>query len=172
MKLYKHILLGMSMGMLMLACSPEEPGPIGEPANKVEQISGTWQIDRVIQVDIAAEQKGFPSIATAKDITNALPGMSYADATFTFNATEAVPGTFEIDKGNSPLLLPAAGNWSFNNPEYPSAVVLAANGTEQQLEIASFAEVEAGVLVFKIVRLSPDGRPYVRYEYYLNRVTE
>lgn len=164
----------LALGLLTVAfaCSPDEPGPIGEPANKVEQISGTWEINRVIQVDLAAEQKGFPSIARTKDITNALAGMSYAGATFTFSTNGDAPGTFEIDRASSPLLLPTAGTWAFNDPAYPSAVVLTANGGSESLEIASFAEVEAGVLVFKVIRSAPDRGPYVRYEYYLNRVSQ
>jgi hypothetical protein len=172
MKLTINTFLGMGLMMIAFACSPDEPGPIGEPANKVEQITGTWEITRVIQVDIPAEQKGFPSIAKSRDITDVLPGMSYAGATFTFDVNGAAPGSFEIDKGNSPLQLPASGTWAFNDPQYPSAVVLTANGTEQVLQIASFAEVEAGAIVFELVRSAPERGPYVRYEYYLNRVSE
>ncbi|AHM63313.1 hypothetical protein D770_25340 [Flammeovirgaceae bacterium 311] len=172
MKSTIKILYGMGLMLLAFACSPDEPGPIGEPANKVNQIRGTWEISRVVQVDLAAEQKGFPTIARTKDITNALPGMSYAGATFRFDATANGPGSFDIDKGNSPLMLPATGTWAFNDPQYPSAVVLTANGSNHELEIASFAQAEAGVIVFKVVRSAPERGPYVRYEYYLNKVSE
>lgn len=119
--------------ILAIGCSPDEPGPIGEPENRTQQLSGTWKITQAIQVDEKAKFKGFPAAVTFMDITNILPEHPYTDFAITFNAN----GSYTVDKGRALVDTPDNnGSWAFDYPAFPTAIILTgANGSVRQLDI-------------------------------------
>ena len=158
--------------IIFTACSPDEPGPIGAPDNRLEQVTGTWSITKVLQVDLNAESRGYPTIARTRDITNILPAMSFEGVTFSFTSSNGEANSFSIDRKNSPLVLPSSGSWAFDDVNYPSAITLTSGNSTDILKIQSFSEIKAGSLVFKLLRTDAGGDPYVRYEYYVTKTAE
>lgn len=161
----KYILtIAIAAAALLQGCQPEEVKPVGEPFNRLEQVSGTWQISRVIQVDTDAENKGFPMFAQRLDVTNRVAGRSFTDFRITFNATGDTPTNFTTQAGSSPMNVLPSGTWQFDDPRFPSKIVLRNGNIQQEFDIASLAGLTSGRLTLKLVRAF-EGTPFVRYEY-------
>lgn len=129
MKKIKIISL-ISLAIIALnACTPDNNFTIGAPQNRLQQLSGTWKLQTVTQIDLDAKSKGFvdpsrPDIdLIQQDITQ---GASYSDLSLTFNVDgSTIPSTFSINYGNAPKIFKiSSGSWKVDNLQSPGTVKL------------------------------------------------
>lgn len=155
------------------ACQPEEIKPLGDPFDRVQQLNGTWQIEKVEQIDADAVSRNFPQNIQRIDVTNSIPGIAFTDFKITFEMdANGNPSTFTTDKGSAVIDIIDAGTWSYNDPAFPSSIILTQGDTQQQLDIASFANITSDKLVLKLsrkVKVRENFREFLRYEYNLKK---
>lgn len=162
----KKILYILFISFVVFSCQPEEFQPLGEKTDYIPMLTGTWNLDKFIQIDADAESKSFPEFATMKDLTNVFPGHPYTDFSITFNAD----GSFNSNPGSSYMQMLPSGNWAVNDPDFPSAIVLTNGGETQTIALGSLADVIMGKVEFKEERKQPDtGKIKIKYVYSLSK---
>lgn len=162
----RNFIIILFVSLLMVTCQPDEIPPIGEKTDYISMLSGTWSMQKVVQIDAEAESKAFPDFATEKDLTYVFPGHPYTDFQITFHAD----GTFSTDKGTSYMKMLDSGTWAVDDPDYPSAVVLTAGSETQYVSLGSLADVIVGKVEFREIRTQPEtGKVKIRYIYSLTK---
>jgi len=164
MKRNIYILLIMLTG-LIISCKPEDFKPIGEPTSKVEQLYGSWIISKVNQTDVNAANKGFPMEVQQMDITNLFPTNPFTDLSITFNTGT---NSFTVTKGNSFSNWPNSGNWEFDNPAYPSKLMLQTSTDTITLGISNLSNLNALTpkITFREVKQLQSGNKMIDVIYY------
>ncbi len=174
----KYSLL-LSLVLILIQCSPDNEETHGDIVDRNQQLTGTWSIESVSQIDLDAEKKGFPAFATRVDITNAISGMPFTDFTININA-----GTLSTTIGNSPMsyvISEGSGTWSWISNETVDLVnqelgINASSGIETQINgnsVLFFIKTYAGItgdtpkLSLNYERLDGSGNAVTRYEYIL-----
>ena len=174
-----RISLLLSITLIFLQCSPDNDGTYGETVNRTEQITGTWSIEQVTQIDLDAEKKGFPDFATSVDITNALVGMPYSSFSMQIDN-----GTIITNNGTSPMsyvINEGSGTWSWiTNEEVnlvnellginaSSGIETTINGETVVLLISTYDGItgETPKLSLNYERQDAAGNAVTRYEYVL-----
>lgn len=165
-KQMKHIIAILFLALVVFSCQPDDIPSLGEKTDYIPMLTGTWKLDKFEQIDADAESKGFPAFATIQDLTNVFPGHPYTDFSITFNAD----GTFTSNPGSSYMQMLSSGNWVIDDPEYPSALILASGSETQTVELGSLADVILGKVEFKEERKQPDtGKIKIKYVYSLSK---
>ena len=169
----------LSLILILIQCTPNTDGSYGETVNRSEQITGTWVIEKVTQIDLDAEKKSFPEFATVADITNAVAGMPFSDFTLKIGN-----GTLETTIGNSPMsyvLAEGTGTYSWVTNETidlvneelginaSSGINAQINGEDVTLLVRTFSGItgENPKLSLNYERLDDSNNPVTRYEYTL-----
>ena len=153
MKHYRFISLVL-MSLVLLCCQPDEFPAIGAREPIVPKLAGTWTLSKVVQRDNDAERKGFPSFAQLQDITNDL---AFKDFKLVLNVSGNAPATFAVQAGNSPNIIGggiSSGNWSVDDVNYPSRITFS-GGAGTSIELGSFAGLNNGEMVLKLIRTQP-----------------
>ncbi|WP_282136440.1 DUF5004 domain-containing protein [Seonamhaeicola maritimus] len=180
MKTLKISLL-LSITFLFLQCSPDNDGTHGGIINRTEQITGTWSIESVSQIDLDAEKKGFPEFATRVDITNALIGMPFSSFTMQIDN-----GSITTNNGTSAMsyvISEGSGTWSWITNDAIELVnqelgVNASSGIETQINgsrVLFLIKTYTGItgdnpkLSLNYERLDISGSAITRYEYILTK---
>ena len=180
MKTLKLSLL-LSITFIFLQCSPDNDGTHGDTVNRTEQITGTWAIESVSQIDLDAEKKGFPEFATRVDITNALSGMPFSSFSMQIDN-----GSITTNNGNSPMsyvISEGSGTWTWISNDTVELVnqelgINASSGIETQINggtVLFLIRTYAGIaganpkLSLNYERLDASGSPVTRYEYILSK---
>ena len=137
----KTILIFIFSILILASCSPDEFPALGDRADRVSQLTGTWSLTKVTQEDKDAVRKGFPFFAQVQDITNAFP---YTSITLSLN----VDNTFTLDNGNGPNILGglSSGTWAVDDQMFPSTLIFTSGSDSFELSIGSFAEIGDGVI--------------------------
>jgi len=162
----KNILALLFISLLFFSCQPDEIPAIGEKTDYKPMLSGTWNLVKFEQIDAEAESKNFPDFATSKDLTAVFPGHPYTDFSITFNAD----GTFSTNKGNSYVQMMASGNWTFDDPDFPSAILLTNSGKTQTIALGNLVDVIIGKVQFKEERKQAGtGKVKIKYVYSLTK---
>lgn len=178
MKLIKYSFL-ISLMLILSQCSPDNNGDYGNATDRNAQITGTWVIESVSQIDLDAEKKSFPDFATKVDITNAISGMPFSD--FTLNITN---GTLSTILGDSPMVYvisEGTGTWSWITNEDVTLVnqelgINASSGIATQINgkvVNFYIRTYSGItganpkLSLNYQRFDADNNPVTRYEYVL-----
>jgi hypothetical protein len=111
----KTLLLTMGIALSLWACKPDTKGELGEESNKIEGITGTWEI-----VSFKQQDPNNP-IREERDLSEfyIVPGqtpyrLTFDKATMTYGVT-AGPGKNYFGTG---------GRWAFDNNEYPTYLYL------------------------------------------------
>lgn len=137
----KKIILYLGFTILAIAfiysCKPEDFKPVGDPIDKTDLMVGTWNVTKVTQIDVDAQQKGYPTFATEMDITNVFPDNSFSDIEINLNEDK----TFTISKANAYVSWPESGTWTLNHPVHASKLYLIQQTDTLTLNISSFAEL-------------------------------
>ncbi len=148
------------------SCSPEEFPEIGEPADRVSQLAGTWRVLSVIQRDDDAIRKGFPSNVREQDITNIFP---YTDFNLTLEISGDAPANFTVVQGNSPNLIGGftSGTWALDNNTLPGMITFTEGSSSYDIEIGSFANIESTLIltVQRTLLKSGVSESFITYEY-------
>ena len=178
MKTLKYSLL-LSIAFIFMQCSPDNEGTHGDIVDRNEQLTGTWSIENVSQIDLDAEKKGFPDFATRVDITNAISGMPFTDFTLQINN-----GTLSTTIGNSPMsyvISEGSGTWKWISDDTVNLVnqqlgINASSGIETEINgnsVLFLIKTYAGItgdnpkLSLNYERLDASGSAVTRYEYIL-----
>mgnify|MGYP001063032185 CR=1 FL=1 len=144
----KKILIFIFSVFVLVSCSPDEFPPLGDRADRVSQLTGTWSLTQVTQEDQDAVRKGFPFFAQVQNITNAFP---YTSITLSLNTDN----TFTLDNGNAPNILGglSSGTWAVDDQLFPSTLIFTSGSDSFELSIGSFAEIGDGVITLKKARM-------------------
>jgi len=106
------------LAFLLQACKPEKVLEAGTPFSSLKGINGTWIIDQVFQVD-KLSTKADNTLDVSAFFTGANP------LRITFNADDY---TWSVSPGDAPNYLGGSGIWSFDDPDFPSAINVDDNG--------------------------------------------
>jgi hypothetical protein len=143
----RKILIMAVAAVLLHSCRPEKFEEIGATRNVPGTLAGTWKLTRVIQTDEDAKNKGFTYGQVniqQMDITNLFP---YTDFKLTLNMNGNAPSTFTTAPGNSPRIIRlAAGNWTFDDPQFPKVLTLANPTDTARITLGSYPTGASPVL--------------------------
>jgi hypothetical protein len=106
------------MATWFVSCKKKETKPIGEPFSKLEGIQGEWEIKSVIQIDEQTplkDQLNLDRFYTQNP--DSLMSVSFDSKNLTYSVVE----------GNGKNFFGPGGNWEFDNPNFPSKVILYSN---------------------------------------------
>lgn len=119
-------LLSLTLLVFMLsACKPEQVFEAGTPFSSLKGINGTWVIDQVSQVD-KLSTKSDNTLDVSSFFTGANP------LSITFNSDDF---TWSVNPGDGPNYLGTSGIWSFDDPDFPSAINVDDNGVSTVLTL-------------------------------------
>lgn len=160
---FRHTILFLGLAIFSTGCI-EEFGGVGEPTDKMAALSGTWQLESVIQVDEDAVRKGFPEYVQQMDITNLF---NYTDLTLVLEVENNLPGSYMIERGNAPAIVElSSGQWELDNAQAPSAITF---GENEVLEFENYLGLQEGILNLKLTRYQTNGKgekqAFVSYRY-------
>ena len=159
--------------VLFSGCEPEElEGELGTPFNKTEGIAGTWSVENVIQHDLKA-----PATSANRQL-RLTDRFDFSTTRITFKTT---PATFTIEAPEGPVIFPASGTWSFDDPEFPTEVRLV--GADQKnvtLKLGSAPRAPFPGLTLSFERMArkdqadpnSDKEAIIRYDYQLKRLAQ
>lgn len=101
--------------LALSACKPEIKGELGEPANKLEGMSGTWEIVSFIQQD--------PNnpIREERDLSEFYVVDGQTPYRLTFNKDSM---TYSVAPGPGKNYFGTGGKWRFDNNEFPTFLFL------------------------------------------------
>lgn len=126
--IFKHtfhyrFLVPIVLAVSVMSCKPEPEGELGTPFSKTEGLTATaWEIEQVVIVDgadPAKSERDFSSFYLEGD----------ARLTLRFDTDH----TFEITPGAGLNFLPESGVWEFDDPRYPTQIILNPEGDTQIL---------------------------------------
>lgn len=126
MKKLLYTIIGLSL--LIAACKPEIKGELGEPFDKVKGISGSWEIGAFKQRD-----ENNP-IKEVRDLSEFYVNTDVAPTKITFNPSDA---TFEVIPGAGKNYFGVGGTWRFDNPSYPTSLILETETDTTSLKLGS-----------------------------------
>ncbi len=162
---YRYFVLCFTLVGVMLQGCIEDPPDIGEPFDRVSNLSGTWNLTEVIQNDEDAIRKGFPTFVQSLEVTELFP---FTDLSLTLNVNEeGNPSTFTVTPGNSPNIFGAeSGSWSLDDPDAPSEITFEGGIT---IQLDTYLGLTEGVLNLKLTRFETrsDGSQvaFLSYDY-------
>lgn len=142
----------------------EEFEDIGEPFDRAEGISGTWNLVSVVQNDENAISKNFPAFVQTVDIT---ARAGFTDYTLVLNQNaEGSPTTFEELNTDAPQIIGfSSGTWTIDDPEVPSEIIFqGGSGQEFKVSIATYIGLNEGRLILKKTRFENE-KPVLSYVY-------
>jgi hypothetical protein len=111
----KIFILAAGISLLLWACKPELKGELGEPANKLEGMSGTWEITSFKQQD--------PNnpIREERDLSEFYIVDGQTPYRLTFNKDSM---SYSVASGPGKNYFGTGGKWAFDNNEYPTYLYL------------------------------------------------
>jgi len=155
------------IGFCLSACI-EEPPEIGEPFDKVNNLSGTWSLTSVVQNDEVAISKGFPTYVQTVDLTERV---GFGDYQLVLSTSNGEPSSFTEVTGTSPSILGVSeGSWSLDDPDTPTTVTFESGTESTVLEIATYVGITEGLLTLKITK-TIGGTPTLSYVYNFEKIT-
>ncbi len=160
---YKSLALTLVITAIALQGCIDEAPDIGEPFDRVNSLSGTWQLISVVQNDEIAISRGFPAFVQSVDLTERI-GFTDYELTLSINE-EGNPTNYTENRGTSPAILAIpTGSWSVDEPSAPSTITFSGEGGITVLEIGTYVGLLEGLLTLKLTK-TQDGNPVLSYEY-------
>ncbi|MBO9634389.1 MAG: DUF5004 domain-containing protein [Chitinophagaceae bacterium] len=147
------------------ACKPDGLPGIGDPVNKLDLISGNWQLDKVVQVDLNAVKYNFPY--KELDVTAVAPFNQFK---LSFALNNGAPATFTTTPGNSPKFIPfASGNWQVDDKKIPQKIDLSSGPDTVKMQLGPSNGLQSGTLIIQLIK--GDGvKSLLRYDYYFKKI--
>jgi hypothetical protein len=111
----KIFILVTAIAMTVAACKPELKGELGDPANKLEGMAGTWEITSFKQQD--------PNnpIREERDLSEFYLVDGLTPYHLSFNKDSM---TYSVAAGPGKNYFGTGGHWAFDNPNYPTYLYL------------------------------------------------
>jgi len=158
----RFIVIAFLASTMFFACKPEAYKEVGEPANNIIAVTGSWQLAKVVQVDKDAENKGFPF--KEADLTSLFP---YTEFRLTLNSANGAPTTFTTTPGNSPRIITlASGTWSVDDIKTPKVITLTSGSTSQKITLGAYPNAVSRRLKVSLERRSTaDDKLLIGYSY-------
>jgi len=139
----------------MQSCQPKDFKSVGSPTTPMASLIGSWKLNRVTQVDENAKYLAFTNSSInvqQQDITNVYPFNTFK---ITLNGNGTTPTTFVVDPGTAPVIVSInSGNWTVNDPDYPTKITVTNGTVSQVLTIAAYPTAEDPT--FKLVKEKRD----------------
>lgn len=150
---------------VLFACKPETVPDIGEPTNKLEQVEGNWQLEKVVQADLNAIKYGFPYKEV--DVTSKAP---FTDFKISFTLNDGAPAGFSTTPGNAPKIIRlATGTWKVDNRDAPKLISLINTPDTVFVNFGSYNTLSEGKLKLQVIKRI-EGKDYLRYDYYFKKI--
>ncbi len=152
------------------ACSREDFADVGEPLSfDVENVSGTWQLASISQVDNNAVDRGFPAEVQRLDLKAFFPAYEQYVVRLETNP-QGEPTNFAVENpGGAPSFFPATGNWQFDDAAGPRRLrVTDGSGDETMIDFTGAFRQSENRLAIGLVRRQ-DGRAFLTYELIFER---
>lgn len=111
----KIFILTSAIALLLWACKPELKGDLGEPANKLDGMSGTWEI-----VSFKQQDPNNP-IREERDLSEFYIVDGQTPFRITFNKDSM---TYTVNPGPGKNYFGTGGKWSFDDNEFPTYLFL------------------------------------------------
>lgn len=152
----KQLFAVLLVAILFNACKPDSDFLIGTPADRVQQLSGNWKLNSVMQIDLNAKRYNFTDPSRPEtdlisaDITNAAP---FTDISLTLNTTGASTSTFTVNYGAAPKIFThSTGNWKLDNDLSPGKIHFI-NGTDTtKTTLGGINQLSAGMLTIQVIK--------------------
>lgn len=146
--LFKTVIGAGLVAVLISSCQPDAHKELGDPAQIIASLQGTWKLTKATQVDEDAARKGFPF--KELDITSIFP---YTEFSLTFNTNGNEPTTFTAVAGNSPKIIKlTSGDWVVDDPQYPQIITLTNGTTTEQITLGAYPVGANELLQLKVER--------------------
>lgn len=167
----KGLMLALVGIAMLAACKPTTEGEVGEPFDKIEGMSGTWELSRFIQKDLnnpIKEERDLSQFYIKDNITPLRLTFDAADRTY----------SVAIETGRN--YFGEGGTWAFDNDDYPSFIFLTTTidgvETELEFELGSMVRSFDNTLLIELGRGcnlgTADEIPTVIYRFEFTRITE
>lgn len=158
---------------LLYACRPEADFPVGDSINRVGQMSGTWKLASVTQVDLLAQRYNYqdpsrPDVnLVQQDITTVAP---YTDITLTLNEDAAKkPTSFAVNYGNGPKIIRIpSGSWTVNDINYPQMVKMYNGADTVFFTLSNLNNLSSKMLTLQSTRYQ-GAKAVIQYNYIFNK---
>jgi len=165
--LLNRSLLPVFILLAFYSCRPDDFKDLGTPAAVASSLAGTWKLNKVIQTDEDAKNKGFSYSQIniqQLDVTSLFP---YNDFKFTLNMNGNTPSTFSTTPGNAPKIIKlASGNWVVDDPNYPKVISMISGTDTAKITLGSYPMGLSPVLkVTSEKRDASTGKLLISYTY-------
>lgn len=160
----KKIIYISAIILFAYSCKPELKGELGEPSNKVEGLSGNWQLTAFSQRDENNPIKEIRDMSEFYIITG-------EEATrLTFNSSD---NSYTIIPGPGRNYMGTGGTWRFDNNEAPTYLYLQSDTDTMQLKLGSMPTTASSQLNLELPRYCTDAQgnrtPTVSYIFTIQR---
>ena len=146
-------------------CKPESLPGIGEPQNKLQDVQGNWQLEKVVQSDLNAIKYNFPY--KELDVTGVAP---FSQFKLNLTNTNGGSGTFTTTPGGAPVIIPLAdGKWEVDDVNTPKKLNLIKGTDTVKMMIGSYNTLSAGTLHLQLVK-NDGAKDLLRYDYYFKKI--
>jgi kynureninase len=167
-KIFSIITFTCLSALLFTACQPDDDFVIGQQADRIQQLAGTWKLQNVVQTDLNARNNNFvdpsrPSVnLISQDITAVAP---FTDMTVTFSQSNSMPSTFTINYGNAPHIFKvSAGNWTVDNVKAPGTIKFVHGTDTASTMLGGVNNLSAGLLNLQVVKYQGT-KAVIQYNY-------
>ena len=138
---YKFGLLLITFILVFASCKPELEGELGEPFDKVQGMAGTWELSTFLQKDLNNP------IKEERDLSDQFINGIDEPLQITFDGSDK---SFSVELTNGKNFLGEEGTWSFDNNEYPTALLLETGTDLTQFELGSVVRPFDNVLSIQL----------------------
>lgn len=147
-KIYNSVLAVLAATLIFVSCKPETKGELGEPFDKVEGLSGTWQVTKFSQIDLNNP------IQEERDLSEffIVPGEDATTISFTKDTRQ-----FTVVPGPGRNYFGLEGTWSFDNDDAPSFLNLISETDSSTFTLGSMVRSFDNTLVLQLKRSCDDG---------------
>lgn len=160
----KILFTAIAFALVLTSCKPEIKGELGEPFDKVKGLSGNWELGGFAQRD---ENNPIKEVRDLSDFY--IDGIS-APTKFNFNSGDM---TYTITPGPGKNFLSLNGNWRFDNPDFPTELILESTTDTLTLKLGTVPREFDQTIKMELPRFCVDdlgvASPTVTYIYTLNR---
>ncbi len=161
----KILLAALAFGTLLYACKPDLKGSLGDPADKIEGMSGDWQLSNFVQQD--------PNnpIKEERDLSE----FYVVDGQTPYNLHFAADRTYDVIVGPGRNYFGNGGTWAFDNDEFPTYLYLYSEPDTLVLTLGSVVRPADNLLSFELSNYCVDGVTGARtttstYKFNFNRI--
>lgn len=158
-------IIALAASLAIAGCKPDLKGELGSPSNKMEGMSGTWELSKFSQKDLNNP------IQEERDLSDFYVNGTDTPYRLTFNLSDM---TYTVVPGPGRNYFGSTGTWGFDNPDFPSLLNLYSATDTLQFDLGSMVRPFDNALNLELPRpcTDEDGNTTktVIYQFQFNRV--